>query len=240
MATSDAQAAQNPIANAVSVPFQNNTYLDYGPNKGAANILVVQPVIPFALGSDWNLVTRWVTPIMSLPRRSPSQGDKFGAGNMAPEFYFSPSHVDGVIWGIGSKLWLPTATDKSLGVNKWGGGPTAVALTIQGHWVVGVLANNVWAGSGSVQVNQFTINPFVNYNFSDGWYISSVEIITANWLAKSGQEWTVPLGGGVGRLFRVDGQPINIRFQALDNVVRPQDAPTWQLQFQVQLLFSAK
>jgi hypothetical protein len=237
-ATTDVQDAQNPIANVISVPFQNNTYLDYGPKKRDANILIVQPVIPVALGTDWNLITRWVTPIVSLPRVSPQQGDKSGLGNMQPEFYFSPTHVGSIIWGIGPKLWLPTATDKALGLDKWGAGPTAVALTIQGHWVVGVLANNVWAGSGAKKVNQLTINPFVNYNLSDGWYLSSAEVLTANWRAKSGQQWTVPLGGGVGRLFRLGSQPINVRFQALNNVVRPQNAPTWQLQLQVQFLFS--
>jgi hypothetical protein len=238
-ATSDAQDAQNPIANIISIPFQNNTYLDYGPYKRDANVLVIQPVLPIAIDQDWNLITRWVTPIESLPRISPSQGDKFGLGNMEPEFYFSPSHVGDIIWGVGPKLWLPTATDKALGLDKWGAGPTAVALTIQGPWVVGALANNVWAGSSVQTANMLTINPFVNYNFPGGWYLASAEIITANWRANSGQQWTVPLGGGIGRLFRVGQLPINARFQVLDNVVHPQDAPTWQLQFQIQFLFKA-
>jgi hypothetical protein len=238
--TSALQDAQNPIANVISVPFQNNTYLNYGPYKSDANILVIQPVIPIKISSDWNVITRWVTPVVSLPRVSPSQGDKFGLGNMEPEFYFSPSHVGEIIWGVGPKLYLPTATDKALGLDKWGGGPTAVALTIQGPWVAGVLANNVWAGSGAEKVNELTINPFVNYNLSDGWYVSSAEVITANWQAKSGQQWTVPLGGGIGRLFHVGLQPVNARFELLNDVVHPQNAPNWQLQFQVQFLFGAK
>jgi hypothetical protein len=239
-ATSDVQEAQNPIANIISVPFQNNTYVDYGPYKRTANVLVIQPVLPIAVSADWNLIARWVTPIMSLPRVSPSEGAESGLGNMEPEFYFSPSHVGDIIWGVGPKLWLPTATDKSLGLDKWGAGPTAVALTIQGPWVVGVLANNVWAGSNAQKANALTINPFLNYNFSDGWYLVSAEIATANWQARSGQQWTVPLGGGVGRLFHVGPLPINARVQALNNVVRPEGAPTWQLQFQIQLLFKAR
>ena len=238
-AVSDAQQAQNPIANVISIPFQNNTYLNYGPYRLTSNVLVVQPVIPISLTDDWNLISRWVTPIAALPRVSATQGSKFGLGNMEPEFYFSPTHVGDVIWGVGPKLWLPTATDKVLGLNKWGGGPTAVVLTIQGPWLYGVLANNVWAGSGTQKANQLTINPFANYNFSDGWYLSSSEVITANWMAKSGQQWTVPVGGGVGRLFRVDDLPINARLEVLNNVVHPQGAPNWQIQFQVQLLFKA-
>jgi hypothetical protein len=239
-AASDVHDAQNPIANVISIPFQNNTYLNDGPYRHNLNVLLVQPVIPIAINADWNVISRWVTPLISTPRVSPSMGGKFGLGNIEPEFYFSPTHVGSVIWGVGPKLWFPTATDKSLGLNKWGAGPTAVALTIQGHWVVGALANNVWAGSSGQTASQLTLNPFVNYNLSDGWYISSAEIITANWRAKSGQKWTVPLGGGVGRLFNVAALPINARFQAFNNVVHPQDAPDWQLQFQLQLLFKAK
>ena len=239
-AASDAQQAQNPIANVISVPFQNNTYLNYGPNRLTSNVLVVQPVIPISISDDWNLISRWVTPIAALPRVSPTQGSKFGLGNMEPEFYFSPTHVGDVIWGVGPKLWLPTATDRALGLNKWGAGPTAVVLTIQGPWLYGVLANNVWAGSGAQKANQLTLNPFVNYNFSNGWYLSSTDLITANWMAKSGQQWTVPLGGGIGRLFRVDTQPINARLEVFNNVVHPQNAPNWQIQFQLQLLFKAQ
>jgi hypothetical protein len=238
-AASDAQEAQNPIANVISIPFQNNTYLNYGPYRLTSNVLVVQPVIPISISDDWNLISRWVTPIAALPRVSATQGSEFGLGNMEPEFYFSPTHVGDIIWGVGPKLWLPTATDKALGLDKWGAGPTAVALTIQGPWLYGVLANNVWAGSGTQKANQLTLNPFVNYNFSGGWYMASTDLITANWMAKSGQQWTVPVGGGVGRLFRVGTLPINARLEVFNNVVHPQDAPNWQVQFQVQLLFKA-
>jgi len=239
-ATSDAQEAQNPIANVISIPFQNNTYLDYGPYRRTSDVLVIQPVIPFSINEDWNVITRWVTPIASIPRVAPTQGSKFGIGNLEPEFYFSPTHVGEVIWGVGPKLWLPTATDKALGLDKWGAGPTAVVLSIKGPWLFGVLANNVWAGSSTQKANQLTINPFVNYNFPDGWYLSSSEIITSNWRAQSGQQWTVPLGGGFGRLFRVGPLPINARLEVLDNVVHPQGAPNWQIQLQIQLLFKAR
>jgi hypothetical protein len=225
------------LRNVISIPIQNNFYPNYGPYKRDANILLVQPVLPVRVNSDWNLITRWVTPIIATPQVSPSQGDKFGLGNLQPEFYFSPSHVGEIIWGVGPKLFLPTATDKTLGQNKWGAGPTAVALTIQGHWLIGALANNVWAGSDSQRVNQFTFNPFINYNLSNGWYLSSAEVITANWRAKSGQQWTVPLGGGVGRLFHIGTQAINARVEAFNDVVHPINAPNWQLQLQVQFLF---
>ena len=232
--------AQNPIANTISVPFQNNTYFSFGPLAKTANVLVIQPVIPFKLNQEWNLITRWVTPLAYLPRVSTEQGPEFGLSNMQPEFYFSPAHSEKVIWGLGPKLYLPTATDHALGINRIGGGPAAVALTIQGPWVAGVIANNVWAGSGHERVNQMSLNPFVYYNMKDGWYVVSAPIITSNWVAEPHNRWLVPIGGGIGRLFKIGEQPVNARIQGLYNVVRPDFAPSWQLQLQVQFIFPKK
>ena len=233
--------AQNPIANTISVPFQNDTYFSVGPYHKAANILFIEPVIPMKLNEDWNVIGRYITPVEYLPRVSPDQGSEFGLGNLTPEFYFSPARTDKVIWGVGPKLYLPTATNPSLGSNKlFGGGPAAVALTIQGHWVAGLIATNVWAGSGKDRVNQMTLNPFVDYNMENGWYLVSAPIIVSNWVAKSSDRWTVPLGGGIGRLFKIGEQPVNARIQGLYNVARPDFGPSWQLQLQVQLLFPKK
>src|SRR6266542_3381127 len=236
----DVHAAQNPVASMISIPFQNNTYFGVGPYHKAANVLVIEPVIPFKINSEWNLISRWITPLIYQPKVSPSEDSKFGLGNLQPEFYFSPAQAAKVIWGIGPKIWLPTASDSTLGLNKWGGGPAAAALTINGPWVVGVLANNVWAGSGSQRLNQMTLNPFVDYNLPGGWYLVSSDVITADWRAKSSDRWLVPLGGGVGRVFKIGSQPVNVRTQALYNVVRPDYAPSWQLQFQIQFLFPNK
>jgi hypothetical protein len=235
----DAHAAQNPIANVVSIPFQNNTYFEVGPYRRPLNALLVQPVIPVKLNADWNLVTRWITPVINTPRVSLSQGTEFGLGNLQPQFYLTPAHPGAILWGFGPQFWLPTATDKTLGVNKWGAGPAAAALTIQGPWVVGVLVNNVWAGTEGQRINRLTLNPFVNYNLPGGWYLSSSPVLTADWLATSSERWTVPIGGGIGRVFKVGDQPVNARVQVFNNVVRPTNAASWAVQFQIQFLYPA-
>ena len=153
------------------------------------------------------------------------------------------------MWG--RLFTLPTATDRQLGAGKFSMGPAAVALTMQGHWVLGVVGNNQWsvAGWGKNNVNSFLIQPFVNYNLPDHWYLVSAPIMTANWAAaKAGDVWTVPLGGGVGKLFKlgqvlplegheIAKQPINIDLQAFGNVARPEFGEKWQLRFQIQFLF---
>jgi hypothetical protein len=229
--------AQNPIATTISVPFQSNTYFSTGPLENTSHVLIIQPVIPIKLTPGWNLISRWVTRVVYLPRVSPDQGSQFGLGNLKPEFYFSPATTGKVIWGVGPKLYLPTATHHELGINRMGGGPAAAIVAINGPWVMGIIAHNVWAGSGKERVSEVTLDPLIYYNLKNGWYFVSSPVITANWVAESRDRWTVPVGGGIGRLFKIDSQPVNARIQTLYNAARPDFAPSWQLQVQVQLLF---
>jgi hypothetical protein len=119
-------------------------------------------------------------------------------------------------------------------------GPSVVALTIQGHWVFGALVNNLFSVTGDSDrktVNQMLIQPFRNYNLPDGWYVTSAPIITADWEAASDDRWTVPVGGGVGKIFRLGKLPLNAQLQAFYNVVRPDNTAEWQLRVQLQFLF---
>lgn len=236
-----AKAAQNPIANLISVPFQFQSNFGVGPYHQPQGVLNIQPVIPIKINDDWNLITRWVTPVIAQPRLSPTDGREFGLGDLNPSLFLSPSKPGegGIIWGVGPTFLLPTATDRNLGNHRWGAGPSIVLLTIKGPWVVGVLANNIWSfastGKGS-NVNQMLVQPFVNYNLPHGWYLTSSPIITANWLAP-GAKWTVPAGGGFGRLFKVGELPVNASLAAYYNVETPKGGAKWQARFQVQLLF---
>jgi hypothetical protein len=161
-----------------------------------------------------------------------------GAWGHQPSFFLSPTSSSKFIWGAGPTFTLPTATDWRLGGGKFSLGPTAVALTMQGPWVIGALANNQWsvAGWGEKDVNQLLVQPFVNYNIGDGWYLTSSPIMTSNWEARSSDHWTVPVGAGVGKLFRLGRLPINTSLQAYYNVEKPKYAADWQLRFQVQFL----
>ena len=127
-----------------------------------------------------------------------------------------------------------------LGNGKWSAGPSLVVLATPGHWVIGALANNQWSfvGWGKKSVDEMLVQPFVNYNFPHGWYVTSSPIITANWEAASDERWTVPIGAGVGKIIKIDKLPINTSLQAFCNVVTPQHSGAdWQLRFQVQFLF---
>jgi hypothetical protein len=231
-----AKQTQNPVADLISVPFQNNFNFGTGSKDRTVWILNIQPVIPIKIGEEWNLITRTIMPVINQPSLFPGKSSATGLGDINPTFFFSPAKSGELIWGVGPTFTLPTATDSLLGAGKFSMGPAAVALSIQGHWVFGALANNQWsvAGWGKQNVNAFLLQPFVNYNLPDGWYLLTAPIMTANWAAnKAGDIWTVPLGGGVGKLFKL-GQilpleghaiaklPINTQLQAFGNVHRPE------------------
>ena len=239
-----AKAAQNPIASMISLPIQSNTNLNVGSGKGTQEVLNIQPVYPVSLNNDWNLITRTIIPFISQPELSSGQGRTNGLGDMQFSAFISPvaPTQSGWIWGAGAIAQLPTATSDVLGQGKWGAGPTAVALKIDGPWVYGALANNVWSFAGSDDrrsVNQLLIQPFVNYNVPGrpGFYITTSPIITADWKADSSQRWTVPIGLGVGQIMKWGTQPVNLQAAAYYNVDRPDGAANWNLRVQVQFLF---
>lgn len=236
-ASKAAADAQNPIAHVISVPLQENLLTRTGPYRKTGDTLLVQPVVPFELDSNWSVVTRTIVPLVHEPRLGPEQGPIDGVGNVEPQFYLTPSHPGKLIWGAGGQLWLPTASHSELGYNHWGGGPAVVGLTIAGPWVAGALLNNVWAGSGPRRVDLLTLNPFVNYNLRSGWYLASTPVVTANWVKKGSDRWTVPVGGGFGRVFPFAGIHLNARLEVFRNVARPDGAPAAQVQFQLQMLF---
>jgi hypothetical protein len=185
------------------------------------------------------LITRTIMPLISQPAFGPGQDSQFGLGDTQLSMFLSPAKGKEFIWGVGMIAQIPTHTDTRLGSTLWGLGPSAVALRIDGPWVYGALVNNVWSlgGSGEKAYNNFLLQPFVNYNFGKtGTYLTSAPIATANW--KTG-DWVVPLGGGIGQIFKVFGkQPVNTSLQAYYNVAHADNlGPEWQIRFQVQLLF---
>jgi hypothetical protein len=242
-ATDLAKKLQNPIGDLISIPFQNNTNFNVGPNKGTQDILNIQPVIPIHINEDWNVITRTILPLVWSPSFQPAQSVPFGLAPTSFSALLSPKNaVDGWVWGVGPIAQLPMITNKTLGSNVWGLGPAAVVVKLAGPIVAGALVNNVFSlggtsGPGGTKYSLFTINPFLNYNFGGGWFVGTVPIITANWNS-GGQKWTLPVGAQAGRLIKIaDKLPVNLLVGAYYNVLRPQFAATWQLRTQVAIIF---
>jgi len=282
-----AASSQNPIADLISVPFQNNTTFGIDrpglfdlSNGGlednfnldteqldrlresldpkqlrslrdlrddvrnyeneTQNVLNIQPVVPFKLTDDLTLVTRTIVPVVSKP--TVRRGQIWGLGDINPTFFFVPRSRGAWTFGVGPTFLLPTATDRALGTGKWSAGPAAVAVYTRGPWVAGALMSQIWSFAGDSdrgEVSSFLAQPFLNYNLPGGWYLTSSPIITANWQRKEDQ-WTIPLGGGVGRLFSLGGQPMSLAVEGYGNVAGPPQAGDFTARVTFKLLFPTK
>jgi hypothetical protein len=237
-----AKLAQNPVGNLISLPFQNNTNFNFGPDKGTQNILNIQPVIPISVNEEWNIITRTIVPVISMPSLGPGIDSTNGIGDTVLTAFLSPANPGHWIWGAGPVMQIPTNSTAELGNKNWGLGPSVVVLHLDkgSPWVYGALVNNVWSLSSGKQggaYNNGLVQPFVNYNFPEGFYLTSAPILTVDWKADSGDRWTVPLGGGVGKIFHLGKLPVNAQLSAYYNVVKPDFGANWQLRAQIQLMF---
>jgi len=238
--------AQNPVADLISVPIQENWNFGIQPGDRTQNVLNIQPVIPVDLTKDWNLIIRWIAPVVYQPVTVPQQSGTnvqtgyYGLGDMQPAFFFAPKKSK-VIWGVGPQLLLPTATKTGvLGQGKFGLGPTVVLLVQPGKWTLGALANNVWSVAGHSDlpdVNQFLLQYFINYNLQKGWYLTWQPTVTANWNAADDYKWVVPLGGGIGRIMKLGAQPVNVGVQFYGNAIHPPGGSSWTMRLQIAFLF---
>jgi hypothetical protein len=233
---------QNPVADLISVPFQNNIGYNIGAFDRASWILNIQPVVPIHITESWMVVTRTIIPFVYQPDVQAMEGSTSGMGDINPTVFLAPVNPGKLIWGVGPTFLFPTATQTLIGTGKWGIGPSAVGLLQTKHWTVGALANNIWSYAGDsdrASINQFLLQYFVTYNLPKSWYLTSSPILTANWKAASGDKWTVPFGGGFGKIIRLGKLPLNAQIQAFADPIRPDTtpAPTWEVRFQVAFLF---
>lgn len=233
------EAAANPLANMISLPFQNNLNMNYGPYNRNVNILNIQPVIPLLKGK---FITRTIFPIVSIPDFSNESGmETTGLADIVFTGFYVPESK-GLMWGFGPVLELPTGGSVR-GTEKWSAGPSLVLLAQPGEWTFGCLINNAWSFAGASdreEVNHMLVNLFVVRQLGEGWYVNSAPIITSDWTVNSEDRWIVPVGAGGGKLVMLGGKlPLNLQTQLYYNVVRPDFGPEWQWRMQAQFLIPA-
>lgn len=233
-----AKASQNPVADMISLPMKNKFNFDRGKEDAFAYELELQPVYPVHLG-DWNLINRFIIPVAYEEPAYKGMNYEFGLKDMTYQAFFSPKEPGSIIWGVGPAIIAPTHTENSLGNDKWAAGPAAVALAIRSKWVSGLLAQHFWDFAGdndATDVDLSSLQYFINYNTPD-YYLNTSPTMTYNWEADSDNAWTIPVGGGIGKVMRFNDTPVDLRVSAYWNVEAPESAPDWFVEFQVKLLF---
>jgi len=215
--TSDAALAQeltNPIANIITIPIQVNFDNDIGVNDQGSKITTnIQPVIPFEINKDLNLITRTIVPVVHQDEVFPGQGSQFGLGDINMSLFFSPKKPTsgGIIWGVGPVFLLPTATDPLLGAKKWGIGVGGVALTLRGPWTIGGLANHIWSVAGDSDrsdISNTFLQPFVAYTMPSAWTVAVQSESTYNWKT---EKWSIPVNFAVSKLVKFGRLPVSLQ-----------------------------
>ncbi len=209
-----AKKLSNPVASLISIPMD----LDYDTDINAQDSgdrlsLILKPVIPFSLNSEWNLISRTIIPLVSQDDIVPGIGSQKGLGDIFLNFFFSPAGptASGIFWGVGPAMLLPTATDDLLGSEKWTLGPTGVILKQKGPWTYGILSNHTWDFAGDddrTDINNTFLQPFASYNFPGGWTLSLQTESTYSWET---EKWTVPVNLGVAKLTRFGKLPVQLK-----------------------------
>jgi hypothetical protein len=251
-----ANASQNPITMIYSMPIQNNINFDLGDSGETKNIANIQPVVPMDLTENWDMVWRLILPVVTSPVGPNGINEDgeitgfddtvTGLGDSTLTMFIAPKHTEKFIWGAGAELYMPTATEDALKTKQWGAGLSFVGLRMTGRWTYGALIMNVWSFGAKEEYSPNKIDfmqfqPFVNYNMGDGWFLTTVPFIMAYWDADSDNRWVVPIGGGVGKGFKIGKIPVSATAQAYYNVVTPEAAgETWQLRLQAQIFFLRK
>jgi hypothetical protein len=233
---------ENPVTRRITLPLRYEADFLDGAYKATKDTFEIdQAVLPFRLNDDWALITRTKLPVVVQPPKDRGQSWADGLSNGYTTFFLSPEHGESVYWGVGPVLYYPSS-NPTVGVKKWGSGPSAAFIKEDASpWVFGAVVNNIWSidspPGNSDRTNQLFLNPFVNYHFADGWSVGSSPEITTNWIATGGK-WTVPVGGGFGKAFRLGGQPLKLDFDAYYNAVRPKAGnETWLLQVKLTFQF---
>ena len=233
-----AKQLSNPVASLVSVPFQFNWEQNVGPSDLTRFILNVQPVMPFSVNEDVNLIVRVIAPLISQPPLVADGEPTFGIGDVTTSFFVSPSKSKRMIWGAGPVFVLPSTSEPPLGAGKWSAGPTIVALKQAGPWTVGALWNQVWSFSGDAtrpDVNQMFLQPFVSYQTTQTVTLTAQSETTANWEVDD-DRWTVPINFVVAKLSSFGSFPASYQLGFGAFAVHPEVGPSWKLRAAIVIL----
>lgn len=243
LAQSDASEAelaiklQNPVADLISVPIQNNWDFGIGSTHVMSYTANVQPVIPISLSDDLNLITRTILPVTYAEPVVDGADSHAGLGDTVQSFFLSPKRrIGGWILGAGPVLLYPTATDGNLGSGKWGAGPTAVVLQQYSGWTYGLLANQIWsfAGWGSERVSATFLQPFLSYTFTSHTTLALNTESTYDWQLT---QWTVPINVMLAQLVKIGQQAMQFQVGGRYYAEQPDGGPNWGLRFTVTFLF---
>ena len=231
-----AKQTQNPVAGLISVPLQGNWDFGLGDREATGTLLNIQPVMPFGISKSTNVILRVIMPLTSQPGSTEARIN--GLGDIVATAFFSPLKSGRIIWGAGPVFLLPAATSNALGSEKFGIGPSVVALTQPGPFTVGILYNQIWSVSGAndrADVNSMFLQPFLNYNLGGG--LSAGVSVEASANFEADEAWTAPLLFSVSKVALLGKRPVNFALAAGPTIASPDGGASWRFRLAATFLF---
>jgi len=243
-----AKKSQSPISNLTIISFQNDLLFGVGLEEELLYSIRAGFIFPVSLGEKVDLINRWFLPFVFQEASFPGDTNSVGLSDLNLQALLTPKEPRWFLWGefkwgLGTSVFLPTNTDDQLGSDKISIGPLLAFVRKPRALVYGFLIQNVWSIAGDENepdINEMILQYFFNYNFRNGWYLTSTNFITANWEENNDNRWTVPIGGGFGKIIRTKHRHLDLRAQTYWLAEKPQFGPDWGIQFTVKLLFTKK
>jgi hypothetical protein len=227
----------NPVASLISVPLQNNLNYGIGPYNGTKYTINVQPIIPFKLTDNLNLITRYILPVVDQRNITGLNTHEFGLSDATVTAFFAPK-TKGLILGIGPAFLIPTATDKLLGTEKFGVGPSVLVMHQGKGLSIGFIANQIWSVAGNddrTDFNQFYTQIFLSHSYKSGANLGINAEITQNWQAKT---TLVSLNPSIGAISKLGNQVVQFSISPLIPISGPSETkPDWGLRATLAFVF---
>jgi hypothetical protein len=230
----------NPVASLISVPLQNNLNYGIGAFNGSKYTINIQPVIPFKLTENLNLITRYIVPVVDQRDITGENTHEFGLSDATVTAFFAPK-TKGIILGFGPAFLVPTATEKVLGTEKFGVGPSVLVMHQGKGLSVGFIANQIWSVAGNedrADFNSFYTQIFLSHSYKSGASLGVNAEITQNW---EGNTTMITINPSIGAVTKLGDQVVQFAIMPLIPVVGPHEMKSdWGLRAVLAFVFPSK
>jgi hypothetical protein len=234
----DDRVFKNPFARMFAFWFEFDTARPIGDHSRVQNLFKLTSIIPIPLGTKWDLITKSAISGVSQPDLMNPRGSAWKLSDLTTSAYFSPNKKGTLQWGLGTTFLLPTATGQEVGNGKWGAGPGGAIFAEPGKWTLGLEISDLKSFAGDrtrPDVHYASLQYFVTYNISKGWYLTTQPQTSADWTVSREDRWLMPVALGVGKAVTVRKRQVSVEFDGYYNLVHPTTLayPKWVLTLQV-------
>jgi hypothetical protein len=194
-----AAQANNPLANMTAFNLHNYYIGEQTETGESANQFWLRYARPFSLGGDW--LMRASLPVNSFPNSS-TGGTDTGLGDMNVfAAYLFDTGNPAISFGLGPQINMPTASNDSLGSEKWSAGFANVLFDARSkkfQWGYLLTWMTSFAGEETrADVNTAAFQPFAMLQLGKGRYLRSTGVWVYDF---ESNRYTIPLGIGIGQV----------------------------------------